>query len=673
MGLNYYISTLSRAMRPSNFQTRSTSILASLFFCGLTLTATAQTSQQDLARQFFATKLISSIRVSPTGRHVAFVTSENNFPLDRTISTVWLIDLNSARQRTGISRLTSEDNVLEPKWSSDGRFLAARVSSHGEPSRLWIFDSKTRRSVTFTDPQKTEDGINAFDWDPSSQSLLFSSNNLGVGERKPKSPNEVIPFGSWGESHDLTKFYRLRPGASAAERSIKEVASIRDYDPDEFIVSPDGRSVALRVAGAIFLLDMSSKQEPRRSTPGFPCFDPGMTWTSRGIVFQACGVVNNGRTERTQRKIYILHPENGKLEQLAVDFTGEFWIEGVAENGDIYLLGNTSTTWDVYKIASGAAIADKVSTAVGPIRQISSSRTGNVFAFTRLQQQPEVYVGQDVSRESTKMTDLNSGVPKFETKVEAVSWQNKDGDVVEGLLYYPYGQAGAKNLPTVVYLHGGPWIAQTEPFYYGLNPLFMNEAYYFAKRGYLVFAPNYRGSAGRGDSFLQAQRGYPCSRLTQDVLTGVDQLIEKKIVDPSRLGIMGSSYGGQLTNCVISRDSRFKAAAVQSGVWNLVSAREVLNGKAPWDDLQKFWDESAISRASKIKTPTLISIGDADEAVNPEHAREESRTFNRIRVANELLIFPGEKHRFFKPSNKLTRLEAQTKWFDHYLRGAPLP
>ena len=637
------------------------------------LRGSSQSPAQYSATEFLSTKLFSDIRVAPDGRHVAFVTSENDFKLDRTVSVVWLIAVDSSGKKTKMSRLTSADNVSEPKWSPDSRRLAARLGDEGKPSRLWIFDSKDQRSFAIADPQATNDGIIAFDWAPLDQTLYFASNNFGVGRPLPKTPGEVVPFLGRHETHSVTAFFRVAINGRGNKPVVQEISTIQDYDPVELAVSPDGNAFAIRLAGAIFLLNTEGKEQPRRLTPRFPCLDPGLTWTTRGIIFGACGVVKEKRTERTQRKVFLLHPESGQLEQLADDFTGEFWIEGIAPNGSILALGNLSTGWALYEIGASGAKANRLQPAQGPIRAISTSRSGNLTAFTKLEPQPELYLARDLTGPSTKVTDLNPVARKLEPDVETVKWDNRQGDVIEGVLYHPPGQKNAKDIPTIVFLHGGPWIAQTEPFYYGLNPLYMNEAYFLAQRGYKVFAPNFRASPGRGDAFLQAQAGYPCSRLTVDVLSGVDYLVEKGLAHPDRLGIMGSSYGGQLTNCIISRTPRFKAAAVQSGFWNLVSAQESINGKAPWEDLKTYWEESAVSRAADIKTPTLISIGGADERVNPEQAREEKRAFNRLRVPSELLVFPGERHRFFKPSNKRIRLEAQTAWFDHYLLGAPLP
>ena len=209
----------------------------------------------------------------------------------------------------------------------------------------------------------------------------------------------------------------------------------------------------------------------------------------------------------------------------------------------------------------------------------------------------------------------------------------------------------------------------------------IDNAALFASRGYLVLLPNYRGSTGRGDAFLQALDGYPCSRPVSDVLTGIDYVVGKGWADPRRLGVRGGSYGGRITNCVIGQTTRFKAAVSVAGFWNLTSAVSdsgaALGGfgsiKPPWQDINKYWEESPISHAGNIKTPTLIIIGGADTAVSPSQAREQKRAFDWLEVPSELLVFPGEEHEISKPSSTRTRLEAEVAWFDHYVLGKPLP
>lgn len=113
-------------------------------FLAVALRAPSQSPAPYSATEFLSTKLISDIRVSPNGLHVAFVTSENDFKLDRTVSIIWLIDVDRYGKKRKMARLAISDNVTDPKWSPDSRRFAARLSEEGKPAQIWIFDIQDR-------------------------------------------------------------------------------------------------------------------------------------------------------------------------------------------------------------------------------------------------------------------------------------------------------------------------------------------------------------------------------------------------------------------------------------------------------------------------------------------------------------------------------------------------
>ena len=162
-----------------------------------------------------------------------------------------------------------------------------------------------------------------------------------------------------------------------------------------------------------------------------------------------------------------------------------------------------------------------------------------------------------------------------------------------------------------------------------------------------------------------------------DILTGIEFLVSQGRADPERIGVRGYSYGGTLTNCLIGRTDKFKAAVSGAGSCNPISSFggvgiDVLyRGKAPWEDLKSFWEESAISRAASIKTPTLFYAGEDDRRVLPTQSFEAFRALTRQGVPTELLIFPGEGHGFSKPNHKLMVVQAEIDWLSHYLLNQP--
>jgi dipeptidyl aminopeptidase/acylaminoacyl peptidase len=193
-----------------------------------------------------------------------------------------------------------------------------------------------------------------------------------------------------------------------------------------------------------------------------------------------------------------------------------------------------------------------------------------------------------------------------------------------------------------------------------------------------VLEANYRGGTGRGDEFLHAIEGFSCTRPATDILTGVDFLVEQGWADPERMAVMGYSYGGVMTNCIIGLTDRFRAAASGAGIWNDISyfgtadnfiQNDVRNhAMAPWENLENYWKESAISRAGNISTPTIVTIGGADRRVPTTQGYELYRALLRMGVPAELLVFPGEPHGFRQPKHKLTKVKAELRWIDRHLK-----
>ena len=162
----------------------------------------------------------------------------------------------------------------------------------------------------------------------------------------------------------------------------------------------------------------------------------------------------------------------------------------------------------------------------------------------------------------TRLTQVNPQIEKWNIpNISIFSWQGANGDKAEGILELPDDYDGNSPLPLVVAIHGGPTSASLFQFRFwiyghGLLP----------SKGIAVFAPNYRGSTGYGDKFMIDLIGQENAIEVEDILLGVDALVEQGIADPEKLGIMGWSNGGYLTNCIITKDQRFKAASSGAGV-----------------------------------------------------------------------------------------------------------
>ncbi len=256
-----------------------------------------------------------------------------------------------------------------------------------------------------------------------------------------------------------------------------------------------------------------------------------------------------------------------------------------------------------------------------------------------------------------------------------VSWTSPDGTAVEGILETPYGWTPEQGpLPTMLLIHGGPTAMETvqRTFSYGGRTT-------LASHGYAVLAPNYRGSLGYGDAFTTALIGHENDVDVADVLSGVDHLVTEGIADPAKLAVMGWSNGGYLTNAVIARTDRFKAAISGAGVidQSLQWATEDTPGHVvafmeglPWTQPDAYRAASPIYGLDKVKTPTLIHVGDRDERVPPEHAQALFRALDvYLDVPTELVLYPGSPHGLRKLSERKAKVAWDLAWLDRWVMG----
>jgi dipeptidyl aminopeptidase/acylaminoacyl peptidase len=637
-------------------------------------------------KEFLGVTAFREVQVSPRGRHVAFVTARNDFERDVEEVTVWRLEVGPDGRPGGLTRLTHDvADYSGLRWSPDGSSLAC-LSSGASPGLVAFPTTAGGQPFSFAHTAP----MVAFDWAPDGASIVFASPAEppeAEGKARREFYGDAVRFAN---AAPRTAFFRLTFDRAA----LQQIAAV-EGTVAELRVSPDGRQIAY-LSGPpgefndgpwnteIFLLPADGGS-PRRLTENL-VQEVGLIWSAAGDALYAGGdnEVGSTRMVQTQPSLYRIPLADGRIAEIAPAFEGELGEPSLFADGSLLAAGGLSTTVDLYRVEPASGRATRLSAYRGHVQNPSASRDGRAVAFALSGRDafPELYVavGAGALAAAAPATDFNAALATLpRPEIETIRWPNGEGDEIEGVLYWPPGKRGATGLPAIVMIHGGPWMADTEALaggYIGYPAL-------LASRGYLVLKPNYRGSTGRGEAFLRAIEGYACSRPVTDILAGVDHLVARGWADEKRLGVMGYSYGGVLTNCVIGRTPRFSAAASSAGVWNYTSRFGTANNfyvadilylhKNPWDDVERYWGESAISRAGDIKTPTLVMHGGNDRGVPTMQGYELYRALVRLKVPTELIVFPGEGHIFRKPSHKLTKVRAELAWFDHYLLGRPLP
>ncbi len=648
--------------------------------------------------QFLGVTAFTEVVVAPDGRHVAFITRSDDFEEDRRETAIWRLDLDRNGGVTGLTRLTfTPGSYSGISWSSDGRYLAF-LSDRGEEKsqQLYVLPLRGGEAVQLTDSKMFSDGVAGYDWLPERGEVVFAAPGPTSDEEKTAYDEFYGDVVRYASEKQYTTFWRMAADGPDSF-SPTEIATV-EMTVSNVDVSPNGKTIAF-LSGApseperfsnsfadyeVFVLPTEGG-ELRQLTHNF-VNENNIEWRrdGAGLFAMGGGYPNETRSRWTQGRLFSISMD-GAVDVVARDFEGE--LGSPYGRGSFVQLPDRSVLTsgiegvraNAYRVNTSRGSVEAISDFQGAVSNVSASADGKIIAFVLVTHNsfPELYVasGIDDIQDALRSTDFNGDIAALPMpEVQAIRWSNGEGDEIDGILYWPPGQRGASDLPVVVDIHGGPWSARTEnlgPFGFAYYPALL------ASRGYLVLEPNYRGGAGRGDEFLHAIEGYSCSRPATDVLTGVDHIVEQGWADPDRMGVMGYSYGGLMTNCIITKTDRFRVAASGAGLWNDISyfgtadnftQNDVRNlGTAPWENFENYWEESPISAAGNIRTPTLITIGGADRRVPTTQGMELYRALVRLGVPAELLIFPGEPHGFRTPSHKLTKVRAEIRWLDRHL------
>lgn len=298
--------------------------------------------------------------------------------------------------------------------------------------------------------------------------------------------------------------------------------------------------------------------------------------------------------------------------------------------------------------------------------QASFADPGNIWLYDR------------TTGESRQLTHFNEDwLADLELSLPEEVWiSGPDQNQLQGWILKPPYFDPAQRYPSILQIHGGPWLQ------YGR--LFMHEFYYLAAQGYVVYFSNPRGSRGYGEDHCAAINYAWGQADYGDIMAWVDYLADQPYIDPDRMGVTGGSYGGYMTIWLIGHTQRFKSAVAQRVVSNTISFvgssdfnwlfHDVwANGKPPWEDFEGYWRQSPMAYIGNATTPTLIIHSENDKRCNPEQSFQVFVALKKLGVDTELLLFPEESHelsRSGRTDRRIKRLEHIARWFDRYLKEA---
>jgi len=714
-------------------------VAAVLLTCALTLIA--QSKPKLTLDDFFNSVSFSNIELAPDGNSVVFAVERADWDQQIFRTDLWLYRDDTK----SLIQLTQSGHDSEPKWSRDGKwiaFLSERKNPAGkgddsdsdkekddEVSQIYLISPGGGEAFAIT---QGEEDVHAFSWSTNSQTIYYATRQPWTKQQKDdykQQWKDVVQYrtAERGDTifalnltqalaHHASEPAKVEKKEGEAEKQpdltpgAKAVATI-SLRVDDLQTSPEGAKLAF-VTNAInqrqekyedveiYLLDVArapspanvgsgskaspeAQNQPRRITHNEgEEVRPRWANDSRHIFF-FIGVGDvSGKYRDVQPHLYWVDTNDGKTEQWDKSFIGPVEHYSVMAN-NVVAAARLGTEVQMYDAAKPSDKLHRLTNTPGTYAQFSTTPHSPklAFVYSNLGKPAEIYLADSADKidQARPITSFNKKLAEADLpQGKPYQWKSDDGATVEGMLIYPPGKFEAKHLPLFTLIHGGPADADGNHF----EADWYQWAGLAATNGWLVFEPNYRGSTGYGDKFLMEIVPQIVSKPGRDILTGVDALVKDGIADPEHLTIGGYSYGGYMTNWLITQTTRFKAAVTGAGAvehignWgndDTTYDDAYFLGGRPWEAAQRYHDEAAIFQIDRVKTPTHMVAGGSDirVAVLEDYLLEHA--LYSLGVPNKLLVFPGEGHGLGKnPWHGKIKVREELKWLEKY-GGVPVP
>ena len=625
--------------------------------------------------------LISTPEISPDGSQVLYVRSDADWKANKRITHIWRAATGS---RDLVQMTNGGDGESAPRWSPDGKSIAFVAKRSGdEAAQIYVLPASGGEAVRLT---THETAVSAIAWSHDGASLFFLASEPKTAKEKAREKLQDDVY-SYDETQKQQHLWTVAVAAKAEKRITDGAFSVLS-----FTLSQDGSRIAHQRApntlygdaekGEVWVMKTDGSEAVQITKNNVAESGAELSPDNSQVLFLADADAKfvtyyNGRIfvapATAGGAAKVVSPEN------APDSSNASWSK---DGKTIYFIGSEGVRSALYSMpAAGGAVKAMTSgdeTVKGWAYDAAADR--HVFQRDGATNAGDVWMMAAGGGQPSRVTYFYDSLAKdFKLpKQERVEWKGADGVTVDGLLYYPLDYKPGQKYPLIVNTHGGP--AAADQFGFGMWSTYTQV---LAAKGYLVLKPNYRGSTGYGDAFLRDMVGHYFKNAHLDVMAGVDHLIKIGVADPDRLGKMGWSAGGHMTNKIITFTDRFKAASSGAGAANWVSMygqsdvrtyRTPWFGGTPWQKdapIDVYWEHSPLKYVANVKTPTIFLVGERDVRVPLPQAVEMHRGVKSNGVPTKLYVAPREPHGFQELRHQLFKVNVELEWFEQWITKRP--
>lgn len=676
-------------------------LLASTVAAGFTTApAFSKEANEDTAKpttlqidHLLGIKTPRDVQISPEGKWIAYVVRRIDEEKDKGYSQIWM---TSADGKQTVPMTASYANASSPRWSPDGTtlaFIGTRGDDDDAKSQVWLLNRLGGEAQQYTN---VEQGVDGFSWSPDGKQMLLSITDKEADDKSEEGEegdNKAKKDKPKPWVIDRLQFKRDYVGYLDRKRSHLYLFDGKndpvqitsgDYDDGDPQWSPDGTKIAFvsKRDGDpdsnnnsdiwVVAADAEAKEHPLTQVTTNKGSDHSPTWSpdSKKLAYV---------TVREPEKLWYATEHlavkdasgEGDSRILTTDYDRMVYIPEFGPKGkSIYFLTDDGGNSPLMKAIVKSGKIETVTKGEVSLRGFDIHKKGGIATISSTHDAPyEVHYAR--KGKSKQLTELNAelldGVELG--KVERLSVPGWNNEPVESFVYYPPDHEPGKAYPTIFVLHGGP-VGQHDTSFDAWGQL-------YASNGYIAVLPNPHGSSGYGEPFtysLYQQWGVPDFA---DVDAIADHLIKEGISDGDKLGVGGWSYGGILTNYVITKTGRFKGA---------VSGASEVNYRANYghDHYQYFWETelglpwenaaaweaiSPFNDVGKVTTPTMVIGGHEDWNVPIQNSEQLYQALKRRGLETQLVVYPGEHHGIRRPAFQRDRYERFLGWFDKYVKG----